>query len=317
MTMNGAEVHFLNVGWGDAHVVRMPSGGVTLIDGGDEHGAGEALPDRDHPLHWLNRHGYAEVEWMVLTHLHEDHLNGLLAVAEREEIRVKRALLPYEPFRLPPANPATALTPLAASMHRMLAAYLTMIDRLLARGTIIVWRERYDREGSEVVWEESGIRFAHEYPWRGDPLPARQLLPELAKAEQAESELLERFFEASNHDSSVYRLSCGDAPATGVLFGGDQLEPGWERLAGRRDLACEVWKAAHHGLPDGCNERILGWIRPAYGVIPIDSARSAPYAAEWERLKRLTGIEFQLTSASAYGWVYRLNRHADCGSIGK
>ena len=30
-----AAVHFLNVGWGDAHLIRLPSGELTLIDGGD------------------------------------------------------------------------------------------------------------------------------------------------------------------------------------------------------------------------------------------------------------------------------------------
>ncbi|NBD23299.1 ComEC/Rec2 family competence protein [Paenibacillus glycinis] len=300
-----AEVHFLNVAWGDSHAIRLPSGKVTLIDGGD----GAVLPNRDHPLRWLDRHGVEEIEWLILTHLHEDHLNGLLAVAEAKSIR--NAVLPYEPFRLPAAEDEAAYVPLAGQMLHMLGAYLTLIERLREQGTAIRWRDGYGSREKAVVWEEEGVRFAHLYPWLGDPLPAYQMIRDMAEAGlPPTNDALLSFFEASNHDSSVYRLSLVDEPEHDIVFGGDQPEPGWERMATRDDIACGVLKAAHHGLPDGFNERILALTRPEHCVIPIEAARSGPYAAEWKRLSKHAQTTIRLTSGAAHGLTYRLGSGA-------
>jgi competence protein ComEC len=74
------EIHMLDVGQGDAVLLRMPGGENVLIDGGPSAqalmvGLGEALP------HWERT-----LDLVILTHTDEDHLAGLVEAARRYEI---------------------------------------------------------------------------------------------------------------------------------------------------------------------------------------------------------------------------------------
>jgi len=294
-----AKVQFLNVGWGDAHLIQLPSGSVCLIDGGD----GIFSPDQDHPLSWMERNHFDHLDWMILTHIHEDHVGGLVDIARIKV--VNKAVLPYEPFVLPPEKLVNERgDDYARRVYRMLAAYLELIALLTEQGTTIIWRSAYGSNKESVVWSEEGVTLTHLYPWKGDPLPAFDVLFE-AGANSASYEdkyildNLVRFFELSNHDSSVYRLSLLEEPDSNVLFGGDLLEPGWERLALRMDMKSTILKVPHHGMQDGFNSRVLAWIQPKHCIIPISIARSSVLLEEWEKLRSSTDVSFYLTGSQA------------------
>ena len=68
-------VTFLNVGQGDAIWIKTPDGNDILIDGGP-HSAGPGV------VSYLQSHGCTDIEYMVLTHPHEDHVGGLVTVLE-------------------------------------------------------------------------------------------------------------------------------------------------------------------------------------------------------------------------------------------
>ncbi len=65
---------FLDVGQGDSIVLLGASGGVVLVDGG---------PDGAVVLAGLSEHGIRRIDLMVVSHPHEDHVAGLVAVMER------------------------------------------------------------------------------------------------------------------------------------------------------------------------------------------------------------------------------------------
>jgi competence protein ComEC len=67
----GLAVHFLDVGQGDAILIRLPGGHHLLIDTG---------PDPDTILRHLRRHGVRELEALILTHPHHDHIAGAEAI---------------------------------------------------------------------------------------------------------------------------------------------------------------------------------------------------------------------------------------------
>lgn len=75
---------FLDVGQGDAIVVQAPSGRTILIDGGGEvegHLTGyDVGAQRVVPA--LQRLGVRQLDMIVLTHPHEDHVGGLVAVLQ-------------------------------------------------------------------------------------------------------------------------------------------------------------------------------------------------------------------------------------------
>lgn len=290
-----ASVHFLNVGWGDSHFIQLPSGFLTLIDGGD----GNPEPHEDSPLLWMERHQAERLDCMILTHLHEDHLNGLLEVARDKEVVC--AILPYEPFELPPWDMIEEQEKENTKrVFRLLESYLKLIHLLQEKGTKIIWRNRYNSAETSVIWSQEGYTLKHLYPWRGDPLVGREVLDRALKAFRQADEgwpkLFQQFFDLSNHDCSVYRLTCdGRAEQEGILFGGDLLEEGWVRLAKRTNLQSYVWKAPHHGMKDGLNNCTLELVKPSHSVIPISTRGAAGMHAYWESLRKQTTARFHVT----------------------
>ena len=77
------EVDFLDIGQGDAILIKSPFGQNILIDGGPDskviEGLGKILP------FWDKR-----IDLMILTHPHDDHVTGLIEIIKR--YRVKRIL---------------------------------------------------------------------------------------------------------------------------------------------------------------------------------------------------------------------------------
>jgi competence protein ComEC len=77
---NLLHVYFLNVGQGDSEYIKLPSGEDILIDGG---------PD-DKVLAELGRVmnvGDKEINLVVLTHPHADHVTGLVDVLQRYNVK--------------------------------------------------------------------------------------------------------------------------------------------------------------------------------------------------------------------------------------
>jgi competence protein ComEC len=82
----GVEVTFIDVGQGDAALVRLPEGAVILIDGGGSRTGAFDVGERV-LLPFLRYRRIPRIDLLVLTHPHDDHLGGLLAVAEQYPIR--------------------------------------------------------------------------------------------------------------------------------------------------------------------------------------------------------------------------------------
>ncbi len=74
-------VRHIYVGQGDATLLTLPRGGTVLVDGGGSlHGVGHD-PGRQAVAPTLRRLNVHRIDWMVLTHPHPDHINGLLHIA--------------------------------------------------------------------------------------------------------------------------------------------------------------------------------------------------------------------------------------------
>lgn len=97
-TPNNVRVTFFDVGQGDASLIITPNNEDVLIDGGPNNNVvqklGEYLPYTDR-----------KIEYIILTHPHADHLDGLLEVLNRYEVGevimtgVSYGTADYEKFR--------------------------------------------------------------------------------------------------------------------------------------------------------------------------------------------------------------------------
>jgi competence protein ComEC len=72
-------VTFLDIGQGDATLLRTPAGETALIDGG---------PHDSHIVAKLRALGVRSIDLMVLTHSQEDHAGGLAPALENIPVRV-------------------------------------------------------------------------------------------------------------------------------------------------------------------------------------------------------------------------------------
>lgn len=70
------EVHYIDVGQGDAMLIRSPAGKTVLIDAGNV-GAGGAVND------YLDSIGVTTLDLAIVSHPHLDHMGGMLEVLER------------------------------------------------------------------------------------------------------------------------------------------------------------------------------------------------------------------------------------------
>lgn len=77
-------IALLDVGHGDATVIRAPGGEVVLIDGGDRFNEADLGHSVVAPFLWA--HGVTRIDTVVATHPDRDHIGGLFAVLERFEV---------------------------------------------------------------------------------------------------------------------------------------------------------------------------------------------------------------------------------------
>lgn len=118
-TQAGLLVSFLDVGQGDSIFLRSPSGKTMLVDGG---------PDGSFPVidRYLTSLGVVGLDVVVASHLHADHIGGLVSVVDT---------YPIGDFYFPPFDATSetyfnlldALSESQASQHRPLAEKNTLI----------------------------------------------------------------------------------------------------------------------------------------------------------------------------------------------
>jgi len=87
------EVDFLNVGQGDAELIKTPYGQNILIDGGPDN---KVLAELGRNLPWLEK----KIDLIILTHPHDDHVSGLIDVLKKYQ--VGRILMADAPSNAPP-----------------------------------------------------------------------------------------------------------------------------------------------------------------------------------------------------------------------
>ena len=89
------QVHFIDVGQGDATLIVTPNRRAVLVDAGGALGAQNDFDVGERVVVPYLRHvGVNQIDWLILTHNHQDHAGGAAAVAAF--VGVRQALLHQE-----------------------------------------------------------------------------------------------------------------------------------------------------------------------------------------------------------------------------
>ena len=90
-TRDIARITFINVGQGDCTLIKAPGNCDILIDAG---GYSESESTGKYIITpYLIKSGVTDVEYVIISHMHSDHIIGLLGIMD--EIIVKKLIIPY------------------------------------------------------------------------------------------------------------------------------------------------------------------------------------------------------------------------------
>lgn len=287
------QITFINVGNGDSILIESPDvrcpGGrfVMLIDGG----SGEpqeydgSTTGRIRAVEYLEQAGVDHIDWMISTHIHEDHTCGLLEAARR----FPPAVL-FQPF---PADLYQNMRPLEIRQEdreslRKFTAALNAYQCLCRLVT-----ERGGRVRQLAAGETLPVCGAAPSDWL-----LQVLGPERSRLED-QMEHLRRLYSGSGReelpilDKAMNGVSlCVMLQRAGrrILLTGDTELAGYP--AERSGLKADIFKVGHHGQRGSLDEELVRAIAPQWAVVCASSDRRYESAApEVLQVLRQAGVQ--------------------------
>lgn len=271
--MGELKLTFVNVGYGEAILLECPdptrkNGTFTmLIDGGSARAdefAGNTS-GRQPLTEYLRDGGPDHLDLMVSTHIHEDHICGLLGVAE--------TMLPGELWQtLSPATTAS-MRPIEPSLSTL--SRENFMAALNTHQALCAMMGRAQRPVRTLRAGDAGMLCPE--------LTYRVLAPGAAQADALERDIRRLYSEKDEAffavlDSLDSRMNNGsimlllDYCGSRILLPGDTNYLGYEGIDPQQ-LAADIFKVGHHGQLDGADAALLDAVAPKAVVCCASSDR--------------------------------------------
>ena len=273
--MEHMKLTFVNVGYGEAILLECPDPRfadgvfVMVIDGGSAEA--EEFSDRSSgrlPLtEYLHAHGPGHIDLMVSTHIHEDHICGLLSAA--------RDFIPAALWQTLPEETAAHMYPLDVSLAQNASQdkFLRALNDYQSLCSLL------EQHGSPIQTLLAGDTFEL---CRG--LTCRVLAPSPIKATELAA-CCRDLFDAAEPEAFLKKLSALDGrmnnyslmllldyQGTRILLPGDTNHLGYEDVD-LPSLHADLFKVGHHGQKDGASKELLAAIHPRAVVCCASSDR--------------------------------------------
>lgn len=239
----GLKVWFFDVGQGDAQFLDFSDGNQILVDGGPDgkalQGLGKAMPfyDRD-------------IDIMILTHPHKDHIFGLIEVLKR--YKVGKIILPEVDFE---------------------SAFYKEFLQIAREKNIPLG---YLGDGDEIKIGEFA-EFDFLSPRKNDN----------NKNFTVENESFGAKGQDLNDSSLVSKFIYGDNVILFMGDAGENIEK--EILVKGHNIKADILKVGHHGSKYSSSEEFLKAVSPEYAVIQAGEDNKYGHPTE-QTLERLSAI---------------------------
>lgn len=261
---------FVNVGYGESILVRQPdSGFAMLIDAGGAE-AGEYADNASGRIRtddYLRAVGLDHIDLMVSTHIHEDHLCGMVPVAERLGPKALwQTLPPGFTAALRDIDPVIAPNASASKFIRALNDARRLFAGVEASGGKVA---QVCAGHVEQLCPGLTARVLAPGADRCDQLAAAM---RAAYAEQDEAALLKALGAldaAMNNYSLILMLEFGGVR---MLLPGDTNRLGYGDIPAEV-LRADLFKVGHHGQRDGADAALIDAVRPRMTVCCASSDR--------------------------------------------
>ena len=274
MTGHPLEMYFIDVGQGDAAFFVTPAGRKVLVDGGKGNEAFQFLV-------WKYRLDAADaqpvdIDLLVVSHVDDDHIKGLLEVVQHRLIRVRRIVHSgIAKYNGNAFNTELGRT-VGSGANRYLATRhdrVTDLDGQPVVELIALWR---DTVAAEVGVSYGAVDSTTGTIDVGDPAVTIHVLGPRLSNHPTEGRVfhwLGSESETINGHSVVLRLDCGDVR---VLLPGDVNTEGARHLLAHAGFAADadshVLKAPHHGSHKHAPE----FLRAVHPQIAVVSSGETP-----------------------------------------
>ncbi|HYE83158.1 MAG TPA: MBL fold metallo-hydrolase [Clostridia bacterium] len=264
------KVDFINVGYGDSVLLRHYNrkGGdlCMLVDTGDCNEANYLESDiRVKSIDYLVSEKVEKIDILVISHLHLDHVGGLLEITEK--IPVKELWVNYKldhEYIGKEIKCSINYTDGAKNLVRSINLYSKSISMLIAKGTLI----------KEIIWP-----YVRSFSWNFEMeilccdsqklVRQREIIDSLfveGDVEQKGCSLGE--LDAFTNNTSIVLNICYNNVR--ILLGADAYISYWDSRTVPR---CDILKLPHHGHRDGINKQLASQMNPRYVVISVSNTR--------------------------------------------
>lgn len=266
------ELYFLSVGYGEAMVV-LDGTHCLVIDGGPPaDDPAYAQPGTIRLASFLAQKQVQAIDCMICTHLHNDHLSGLLETVRRFPVRQfwvncwpQSDVTDAIEAALPACPDDLSLRLFTSGLQH----FVLLREALLAQGTEVT--ERCATTGYKTLWPGCGIRLFGmddaQIARRRDEFEAF-----CRCTDPAEQRARMRAFDKAENTCS---LACSLHLDGHTVFLTGDLCSGWEtRCAAPGFPQADILKLTHHGQRDGMPACLVDACDPSVFVMCADAART-------------------------------------------
>jgi competence protein ComEC len=213
----------LNVGQGDATIIRLPNGKIMVVDCNVD-------KSPENIVKYLKDAGIIKIDYLVITHPHQDHMSGTKEIADNFEVG--------EVWTTDYKRKRSGETP---ESYEAYLAYVKALNTLEKSGAVI----KTPAASNEPIVKDGKLEI-------------RALGP--SSSVQGNNEDI-------HEESLVVQVKVGE---TSALFAGDTTNNQLDRICKYYNIErTTLLHAPHHGSDEGANKDAMKQIQPEYTVISV------------------------------------------------